>query len=135
MRQYYFYNGKIHLNQGLITSIIKHWYHCFTSSIQQADIQIFDLLVGNSFSYKPFFDFSNIIKLSPIAIPKSAIPAKHHSFQAMKSIKLNNSKPYVRNLVGKTLRQIMRPFLKLQDLWLKKRAETRVRGITDHGKL
>ncbi|VVT57180.1 uncharacterized protein SAPINGB_P005574 [Magnusiomyces paraingens] len=60
-----FYNGKIHLNQGLITSIIKHWYHCFTSSIQQADIQIFDLLVGNSFSYKPFFDFSNIIKAKP----------------------------------------------------------------------
>lgn len=60
-----FYNEKLHLSQGLITSIIKHWYHCFTSNIQQADGQIFDLLVGNSFSYKPFFDFSNILKLKP----------------------------------------------------------------------
>lgn len=65
-----YYNNRIHLSQSLMASVIKHWYHCFTADVQRADVQIFNSLKDNNFSYKPLFDFSRT--LSSNLGPKSS---------------------------------------------------------------
>lgn len=66
-----YFNQRIHLSQSLISSVIKHWYNCFTADMHQADVHIFNSLTSNSFSFKPIFDFSKTLYSKPAFNPIS----------------------------------------------------------------
>lgn len=66
-----YFNQRLHLSQSLMTSVVKHWYNCFTASFQKADAKIFNSLTENNFSFKPAFDFSQTLYSKPDFNPLS----------------------------------------------------------------